>query len=210
VSGWGKERIHRLAFLAEKDTLEIRTRDVPNKESDTIGDVRPPYDSTKIWVQLDYGEWIRVDKDSLFDARKREEEVRRMKMKEESPLTGATREVITVDGEQWERYRGEYRFRKRESPLNLREEMLARMLERQLALKESKREVLIDLRDPGDYELVEKRVDSLIATERPGFYRVLIDWDIGEFLREHGIAVEPARPRTVQGKDVEDIGDQDL
>jgi hypothetical protein len=42
VSGWGKERIHRLAFPAAKDTLEIRTRDVPNKESDTLGPVAHP------------------------------------------------------------------------------------------------------------------------------------------------------------------------
>jgi len=125
---------------------------------------------------------------SLFVTLSEQGKRRLLKMRslERTPLTDAPREVIFLDGTAYVRYRGETKFH----PVAPTTDPLAhaqRMTD-SIRIEENREyDLTIDLRDPADYQFVRGLVDTLMPTERVGFYRTVVRWKTIMQLREHGI-----------------------
>ncbi len=143
------------------------------KGKGTTGPVMNPEDSALV--------------DSLSDMGKRQ--LGRMRMLERTPLTDQDRQVLAIDGRWYERKRGETKFR--HIPGKTKEEIRAdaQRYSDSLAANPPNNvyDVILDLRDPKDYEFASSLIDSLISTEEPGFYRAVVPSELMEKLRENGI-----------------------
>lgn len=114
---------------------------------------------------------------------------RRMRFLERTPLTDQDRQLHTVDGQWYERLRGETRFRP--IPGITKEEIRSGIRRRRDLVvanpPDNSYDIVLDLRNHADYEFVEPRVDSLIATSDSGFYETVVDRSTLIELIKHGI-----------------------
>ena len=114
---------------------------------------------------------------------------RRMRLFERTPLTDQDRQLHTVDGQWYERLRGETRFRP--IPGITKEELRSGNWRRRDSVAanppDNSYDIVLDLRNHADYEFVEPRVDSLIATSDSGFYETVVDRSTLIELIKHGI-----------------------
>lgn len=138
------------------------------------------------------GHWVKGDfaEDSIYimpqippdtpkqtlhrSATKAEAEQLEMIRLEKTPLTNATAQIITVDGQQYKRSRGEYKFHTVEPITDQRAHIKQKM--DSAALRDAGRlhDMWLDLRDSAKYEWAMKHVDSLIPTSVPGIFHALI------------------------------------
>lgn len=136
------------------------------------------------WVQGDFAE------DSIYimpqippdtpkqtlhrSATKEEAERLEMIRLEETPLTDATAQIITVDGQQYKRSRGEYKFHPIEPITDQRAHIKQKM--DSAAIRDGGRlhDMWLDLRDSAKFEWAKQFVDSFIPTTVPGIFHALI------------------------------------
>ncbi len=123
-----------------------------------------------------------------------------MKIKERTPLTDADEQHIIVDGETWYRKRGEYEFQKLKQYASPQERVRVREAELNEKYKDVKRDMIIDLRNPADYDFVKELVgNGLQPMDSVGFYRGAITKSEGGQLSRRKIrySMYPKYPREI-------------
>jgi len=160
---------------------EYQARRAVRKEKPTQTVI--PRDSTLIWMEDEEGNRVLVDRQVFLDSAKtlkRLAKLEKMRKLEETPLTDKEHQVISVDGKLYERHRGEYKFHEMETTTDRSTRFEKKRDSLRARAKHKKYEVILDLRDPKDYEFARTYVDSLITTEEPGFYRAVVPSELME------------------------------
>ncbi len=110
-----------------------------------------------------------------------------MRLMEDSAWTGEDRQVYMIEKLYFARNPGEKKFRRIEGHTDPLAEG-TRWRDSVLAVSPpAKYDIIIDLRDPDDYDYVKTLVDSLGVTEEKGFYRTVTSKAVLGKLAEHGI-----------------------
>jgi len=105
---------------------------------------------------------------------------------EEKPLTDKNAQVIQVGDTLYIRKKGEYKFRVAET-FNSWEEYLESRRNLKPEDLVSEVHIVIDLRDPEDYNFVKGLVDSLIPMEKPGYYHTVAKMSVIDAIKTHRI-----------------------
>ena len=105
---------------------------------------------------------------------------------EEKPLTDRNAQVIQVGDTLYIRKKGEYKFRVAET-FNSWEEYLESRRNLKPEDLVSEVHIVIDLRDPEDYNFVKGLVDSLIPMEKPGYYHTVAKMSVIDAIKTHRI-----------------------
>ena len=105
---------------------------------------------------------------------------------EEEPLTDYNAQLIQVGDSLYIRKKGEYKFRVAETYNSWEESLEAK---RNLKPEDlvSEVHIVIDLRDPEDYNFVKGLVDSLIPMEKPGYYHTVAKMSVIDAIKTHRI-----------------------
>jgi hypothetical protein len=109
---------------------------------------------------------------------------------EKTPCTGVTGQRVFIGDDVWVRREGEYKFHKAE-PIKDIDAYFEEKRRKHPKKKLEKRHVTMDLRKVEDYEFVRERVDSLMETEREGFYHAEVSKSVYHELRKRGIPWKP-------------------
>jgi hypothetical protein len=113
----------------------------------------------------------------------------RMRHLERTPLTDEDRQWIEVDGRWYVREHGDYKFR--HVPGKTMEEIHAETQRYQDSLAANPPnnlyDIILDLRDPKDYDIAYSLTDSLVATKEIGFYRTVVTRPVLMKLIQKGI-----------------------
>ncbi len=110
-----------------------------------------------------------------------------MRMMEDSVWAGQDRQLYMIERLCFARNPGEKKFRRIEGHTDPLAEG-TRWRDSVLAVSPpAKYDIIIDLRDPDDYDYVKTLVDSLGVTEEKGFYRTVTSKAVLGKLAEHGI-----------------------
>ncbi len=115
-----------------------------------------PADSTN------YNDSVKIMKIGSVTDQKRKE------IMEWAPLTKYDAQTIYVDGQTWFRSKGEYKFHRTESMTM--DEISERGGEQWEKIRHKEIEIVMDLRDPDDYEYAKKLFGRLVPMEKDGFY----------------------------------------
>ncbi len=131
------------------------------KGKETTGPVMNPEDSALV--------------DSLSDQGKRQ--LGKMRIMENSPLTDYERQTIEIEGRWFVRDRGETKFRRVEAKTDEQLRADAQRYWDSLGANPPKNayDLILDLRDRGNYEFAKSLLDSLIAADSAGFFRAVMD-----------------------------------
>jgi len=131
------------------------------KGKSTTGPVMNPKDSALV--------------DSLSDKGKRQ--LGRMRMLERSPLTDQERQWIVIDNRWFVRERGETKFRRVEGRTDEQIRADAQRYWDSLAANppDSVYDVILDLRDPDDYDFAKSLLERLLPTDSVGFFRAVMN-----------------------------------
>ena len=114
----------------------------------------------------------------------------RMRNLERTPLTDESRQVISLDGTVYVRYRGEAKFHIVEGTTDPIAH--AKQVMDSVRIAENKDyDITIDLRDSDDSEFVKNLVDTLMPTEQQGFFRAVVKWQTIMQLRDNAIEFYP-------------------
>ncbi len=190
---------------------EYQTRRAARKEKPTQTVI--PRDSTLIWMEDEEGNRVLVDRQVFLDSAKtlkRLAKLEKMRKLEETPLTDKEHQVISVDGKLYERHRGEYKFHEMETTTDRSARFEKKRDSLRARAKHKKYEVILDLRDPKDYEFASSLIDSLISTEEPGFYRAVVPFELMEKLRDNGIEARKTVSRSREKHDNSENSGQQL
>ena len=156
---------------------------------DTIRPSVQESDRSKAWTRDSEGKQIRIDRDSLMKAikeQKIEAEYEKMRELEKSPLAEYDKQYLKVDGKNYRRYRGEYKFHLVETITN----PISHSMQQQDSINISKGrvfEINLDLSDLSDLEYAKKKVEKLIPMDSAGFYNATVDWQTIQDFQEKGI-----------------------
>ena len=139
--------------------------------------------------------------DSLSDMGKRR--LGRMRMLERTPLTDEDREWIVIDNRWFVRERGETKFRRVEGRTDEQLRADAQRYSDSLAANPPNNvyDVILDLRDPDDYETARSLTDSLAVTAEKGFYRTVVNKATLTELINKGIKV-PSEPHRAASRPI--------
>ena len=120
----------------------------------------------------------------------------RMRNMERMPLTDKDQQDLSINGKWYRRYKGETKFQVIQG--KTKEQIFADGMRYQDSLRanppDNVYDVILDLRDPDDYEFIYKLVDSLIPKEENGFYRVLTTKAVMEKILERSIGNKRTNP----------------
>ncbi|MEW6052084.1 MAG: hypothetical protein AB1644_13610 [Candidatus Zixiibacteriota bacterium] len=105
---------------------------------------------------------------------KAEDERLEMRRLELTPLANASVQTIMVDGQYYQRRKGEYKFHPIEVITDMRAHSQRRLDSVMAADAGRLHDTWLDLRDSAKYEWARKNVDSLIPTTVPGIFHALI------------------------------------
>lgn len=155
-------------------------------------------DRSKTWLVNNDGSRVQVDRQWLLDSlneAKIEEEYEDKRRREEKPCTYSS-ERIVVNGEAWQRRKGEYEFHKARSSTDTGELQRAFFDSVRAVTPDTAYHISLDLRIKADYDLVAEYIDSLYPMERDGFYHARAKRDVVIVLEKYGIkkAIFPNYP----------------
>ncbi len=172
-----------------QEKIDSLLKEIERKKNQPI--VNPPLvpDTSYMLMMTDSGRIV-VKKSDYLPNRKKQD-LEKMRKMEEQPLTAYNREDFTIDGQVWTRTRGEYKFHPAVPITDYAAggRRIADSLGRIYAGQAH--EVTLDLRDPKDYEVARRLVDSLMAMEPAGYYRAVAKGSILKQLRGKGIKDAP-------------------
>ncbi len=127
----------------------------------------------------------------------------RMLQLEREPLTDGRSQEFWIGGKCFKRRKGEYEFK--ETKLETQEETRARHHRYWDSLAANPPNnvyhLILDLREPHDYEYAVSLIDSLSPTEEQGNFRVDINRDVYKKLLEKGIKVQRADRMPIPDRD---------
>lgn len=115
----------------------------------------------------------------------------KMAFREQKPCLNHTGEFITVDGIPYRRNYGEYKFHECEIIPDPEARLDSLIQYRKDNADKLTKHIVMDLRDPDDYDFVARLCPALKAMEREGYYEgVLTLWQV-EMIIDRGIQSQP-------------------
>jgi hypothetical protein len=200
LPGYGKP----VVYTTERgyvDTIVGQTRSLTDWQKKEVIERRPLTRYPGQLIFFDGEPWIRFRGECLFqpaDSTNYNDSVKIMKSRsmtdkqkkevmEWAPLTKYNVQTIQVDGEQWLRRKGEYKFKRIEG--KTLEEIAQEDEERKERQKHIEVDAVLDLRNPDNYAYVKELVKELVPMEEEGYYRATITKGLSAELTRRGITI---------------------